>query len=34
MFVKADALDVVPRGRLMAEEALADLRVRLARDAH
>ena len=34
MFVKADSLDVVPRGRLMAEEALADLRVRLARDAH
>ena len=34
MFVKSDALDVVPRGRLMAEEALADLRVRLARDAH
>ena len=34
MFVKADSLDVVPRGRLMTEKALADLRVRLARDAH
>ena len=34
MFVKADAPNVVPCGRLMAEKALADLRVRLARDAH
>ena len=34
MLVKADAANVVPRGRLMAKEALADLRVRLARDAH
>ena len=34
MLVKSDAPNVVPRGRLMAEEALADLRVRLARDAH
>ena len=34
MFVKADTPDVVPRGRLMAEKALADLCVRLARDAH
>ena len=34
MFVKADASDVVPRGRLMTEETLAYLRVRLARDAH
>ena len=34
MFVKSDSLDVVPRGRLMAEKALADLRVRLTRDAH
>ena len=34
MFVKSDAFDVVPRGRLMTEETLADLRVRLARDAH
>ena len=34
MLVKTDAPNVVPRSRLMAEEALADLRVRLARDAH
>ena len=34
MLVEADSLDVVPRGRLMAEKALADLRVRLTRDAH
>ena len=34
MFVKADSLDVVPRGRLMTEETLAYLCVWLARDAH
>ena len=34
MLVKTNTPDVVPRGRLMAEEALADLRVWLARDAH
>ena len=34
MLVKTNATNVVPRSRLMAEEALADLRVRLARDAH
>ena len=34
MLVKTNATNVVPRSRLMAEEALAYLRVRLARDAH
>ena len=34
MLVKADALDVVPRGGLMAEEALIDLGVRLAGHFH
>ena len=34
MLVKTDATNVVPRSRLMTEETLADLRVRLARDAH
>ena len=34
MLVKTNAPNVVPRSRLMTEETLADLRVRLARDAH
>ena len=34
MFVETNATNVVPRSRLMTEETLADLRVRLARDAH
>ena len=34
MLVKANAYDVVPRGRLMAEEALGDLRFLYVRDAH
>ena len=34
VFVESNPSDVIPRGRLMAEETLADLRVRLARDAH
>ena len=34
VFVKADALDVVPRDRLMAEEALVHFRIGLAGDFH
>ena len=34
MFEKADSLDVVPRGCLMAKEALVDSRVLLLRDHH
>ena len=34
MFVKADALDVVPRSRLMAQETLVHLRVGLTGDRH
>ena len=34
MFEKADSLDVVPRGCLMANEALADLGVFLFSDHH
>ena len=32
MFVEADALDVVPRGGLMAEKALVNLCIRLSAD--
>ena len=34
MLVVAGAFDVVPRGRLVAEKALAYFRLFLARDAH
>ena len=34
MLIPADAFDVIPRGRLMAEETLADLSLFHACDAH
>ena len=34
VFVKANAFDVVPGSRLMAEEALGHLRILQVRDAH